>query len=368
MNRTYRFTFGNFVSQVYLQKAIPRAADISRNESGLPLPRSLLICDTHTEGIAREIGRNSDIPLCILPPGETAKGWPSVERILAAAKAGGLGRDGLFIAVGGGVISDLTAFGASIFMRGCRLCIISTTLLGMADAALGGKTGFDLFGIKNLAGTFYPAAFIYLPLDALTTLPQGEWKSGMAEIIKTALLDDGKMIKKLKSLGSEFLRGDLLPGHTDRLFELIGASVELKGRIVSADPQETGTERALLNLGHTFAHALESSAGLGTISHGEAVAWGLVRSCELGHHIGVTPKERAEEIVDLVRSFGYEVTTPHPMVKDNERFMEALKRDKKQKAGKLSFVIPAAQGAVIIQDELIEKRFLPPLINGEYAL
>jgi 3-dehydroquinate synthase len=190
----------------------------------------------------------------------------------------------------------------------------------------------------------------------------------MAEIIKTALLDDGEMIKKLKGLGSEFLRGDLPPDHVERLFELIGASVELKGRIVSADPRETGTERALLNLGHTFAHALESSAGLGTISHGEAVAWGLVRSCELGHHMGITPRERAEEIVELVRSFGYEVTTPHPMMEDNERFMKALKGDKKQKAGKLSFIIPAAQGAIITQDELIEKRFLQPLMNGEYVL
>jgi 3-dehydroquinate synthase len=238
----------------------------------------------------------------------------------------------------------------------------------MADAALGGKTGFDLFGIKNLAGTFYPAGQIYLPLDALATLPQGEWKSGMAELIKTALLDEGEMLKNLKALGGEFLKGELLPGHEERLFELIGASVEIKGRIVSSDPQETGTERALLNLGHTFAHALESSAGLGTISHGEAVAWGLVRSCELGHHMGITPKERAGEIIELVRSFGYEITTPHPMIEDSEKFMKALKGDKKQKAGKLSFVIPTARGARIVQDDLIEKRFLKPLVNGEYVI
>jgi 3-dehydroquinate synthase len=291
-----------------------------------------------------------------------------VERILAAAKTGGLGRDGLFIAVGGGVVSDLAAFGASIFMRGCRLCIVATTLLGMVDAALGGKTGFDLFGIKNLAGTFYPARHIYLPLETLTTLPREEWKSGMAELIKTSLLDDGELGKALKVLGAAFSRGNLLPEHEELLFELISASVKIKGRIVEADPQETGTERALLNLGHTFAHALESSAGLGTISHGEAVAWGLVRSGELGHHIGITPKERAREITELVRSFGYEITTPHPKMGDKEIFMKALRSDKKQKTGKLRFVIPGAQSAQIIQDDLIEDRFLQPLINGEYAL
>jgi 3-dehydroquinate synthase len=176
------------------------------------------------------------------------------------------------------------------------------------------------------------------------------------------------MKKNLRTLGTAFRRGDLLPEYEDLLFELISASVKIKGRIVEADPEETGTERARLNWGHTFAHALESSAGLGTISHGEAVAWGLVRSCELGHHIGVTPRERALEIIDLVRSFGYEIMTPHPKMGDKEIFMKALRSDKKQKAGKLRFVIPAVQSVQIIQDDLIEDRFLQPLINGEYTL
>lgn len=368
MIREHRFTFGKFVSQVHLRKELPQMDGIFPDEPGSPVFRSILICDTHTEAIALSIKQNHDIPLCVLSGGEAAKGWPAVERILAAAKKGGLGRDGLFIAVGGGVVSDLSAFGASVFMRGCKLCIVSTTLLGMVDAALGGKTGFDLFGIKNLAGTFYPARHIYLPLDTLTTLPREEWRSGMAELIKTALLGGGEMEKALRVLGAAFSRGDLLPEHEELLFELVSASVKIKGRIVEADPQETGTERALLNWGHTFAHALESSAGLGNISHGEAVAWGLVRSCELGHHIGITPKERALEITDLVRSFGYEITTPHPKMGDKKNFIKALWGDKKQKAGKLRFVIPAVQGVQIIQDDLIEDRFLQSLINGEYAL
>lgn len=366
MMREHYFTFGKFVSQVHLQKELPRADDIFQDNRA---SRSILISDIHTEAIARSIGQNYDIPHCVLPGGEAAKGWPAVERILAAAKAGGLGRDGLFIAVGGGVVSDLAAFAASIYMRGCKLCIVSTTLLGMVDAALGGKTGFDLFGIKNLAGTFYPAGHIYLSLDALTTLPRREWKSGMAELIKTALLEDGgEMEERLKVLGPAFEAGDLLPGHDGALFELVSASVRLKGRIVEADPEESGTERALLNLGHTFAHALESSAGFGTLSHGEAVAWGLVRSGELGHHMGITPLERAREIKDLVLSFGYEIATPHPKMGDWDVFLQALRGDKKQWAGKLRFVIPTAHGAQVVQDDLIEERLLYPLINGEYML
>lgn len=374
MTQEYGFTFGQFSSQVHLQKEIPPADDILYQTNTVSASRAVLVCDTHTEAIARRIRQHHDIPLCVLSPGETAKGWSAVEQILTAAKAGGLGRDGLFIALGGGVVSDLTAFGASVFMRGAKLCIVSTTLLGMADAALGGKTGFDLLGIKNLVGTFYPAGHIYLPLEALTTLPRREWKSGMAELIKTALLDDGGMVAALKILGDKFPREDefpgehFLPNYEESLFELIAAAVKIKGRIVEADPRETGTERALLNLGHTFAHALESSAGLGNLSHGEAVAWGLVRSCELGHHLGITPRERAVEITGLIRSFGYEIAVPHPKMGDKKIFMAALRGDKKQKAGKLRFVIPASRSALVVEDDLIEQRSLEPLINGEYVL
>jgi 3-dehydroquinate synthase len=368
MTREYGFTFGQFSSQVHLQKEIPRMDDILLSAGTASESRAILVCDTHTEGIARKLRGDHAISLCVLEAGEAAKGWPAVERILAAAHQGGLGRDGLFIALGGGVVSDLTAFGASLFKRGSKLSIVSTTLLGMVDASLGGKTGIDLFGIKNLAGTFYPASHIYLSLDTLATLPPREWKSGMAELIKTALLDDGEMVKTLKLLGEEFPQGELLPKYEELLLELIAASVKIKGRIVEADPQETGTERALLNLGHTFAHALESSAGLGMVSHGEAVAWGLVRSCELGHHIGITPIERAREIINLVRSFGYEIATPHPQMGDRENFITALRGDKKQRAGKLRFVIPAARSARVIQNDLIDAPCLSSLINGEYAL
>ncbi|MDR3162018.1 MAG: 3-dehydroquinate synthase [Spirochaetaceae bacterium] len=330
--------------------------------------RSLLVCDPHTEALAAPILGDRDIPRCVLPPGETAKGWASVERILAAAAEAGLGRDGLFIALGGGVISDLTAFGASIFMRGCRLCIISTTLLGMADAALGGKTGFDLFGIKNLAGTFYPAEGIYMPLEALASLPQREWKSGMAEVIKTAILGDRALMDLLRSPGGDLKGGDLLRTHREAVFELIAACVEIKGRIVEADPRETGTDRALLNLGHTFAHALESAAGLGNLSHGEAVAWGLVRSCELGLRLGITPEERAREISALIRSYGYETAAPHPLMGDGRSFMQALGGDKKKKAGTLNVVIPAARRALLVETGPEEQRLLLPLINGALTL
>jgi 3-dehydroquinate synthase len=281
-----------------------------------------------------------------------------VEQILRSAREAGLGRDGLFVAVGGGVVSDLTGFAASVYMRGTRLCIVSTTLLGMVDAAVGGKTGFDLFEIKNLAGTFFPAGRVYLPVSSLGTLPPAEWKSGMAELLKTAVLDGDVFFALAASLNQNFSPGSfspsfpeaftrrLLEGGAEKLMDCLSRAIAYKGRIVESDPKEHGTQRALLNLGHTFAHALESAAGLGRLSHGEAVAWGIIRACELGIALGATPPSRAETIGRLFSSYGYETAAPHPLMGDIDPFLKALGGDKKKKGGGLVFIVPAAEGAL----------------------
>jgi 3-dehydroquinate synthase len=257
MHQDYTFTFDKTPSCIRIQEQFPSIDRICADfESigGNAVGQVLLVCDPNTAYIARDILGTQSRPWCVVPSGETAKNWVSVEAILRAGKEAGLGRDGLFIGVGGGVVSDLTAFAASVYMRGAGLCLVSTTLLSMVDAAVGGKTGFDLFGMKNLAGTFYPAPLIYMPLDSLLGLPKAEWKSGMGELIKTAVLDHtGALLEYLRSLGPE------PPNSRDRsawdgIFASIAESVQIKGRIVEADPRETGTERARLNLGrkHTI--------------------------------------------------------------------------------------------------------------------
>jgi 3-dehydroquinate synthase len=369
MQKDHRFVFGQTVSRALIRERLPSLDEaLAETEA----PQALLVCDAHSEYLARKIPGSRNAPLCVLEPGETAKGWASVERILAAACEAGLGRDGLFLGIGGGVVTDLAAFAASIYMRGVRLCFVSTTLLGMVDAALGGKTGFDFLGIKNLAGTFYPASLVYLPLEALKTLPPEQWKSGMGELLKTAVLDgDGAALDQARALmpfmrgifdGSRSFTGDAYPV----LAELIGRSLLAKGRIVEADPRESsGTGRALLNLGHTFGHALEAAAGLGSLSHGEAVAWGLVRACELGSALGLTPENRAREIRELVAAYGYETAAPHPLMKDAAFFMQALSGDKKKKAGKLAFVVPNAAGAELVSAASIPSGLLEKIINGD---
>jgi len=317
---------------------MPSLPDINeiKKDFGVDNGKFLLICDTNTFRFADIIRDNRDIPVCTLEPGEAHKDWQSVETILKAAVDAQIGRDGIFIGIGGGVITDLSAFAASIYMRGCALALISTTLLGMVDASVGGKTGFDLFGIKNLAGTFYPAGHVYIPTESLASLPPAEWKSGMAELIKTAILE-----------GDEFLAlvEEIKGGFTDKaIAPCIERAVRFKGRIVEEDPFEKGNRRMLLNLGHTFGHALEAAAGLGRISHGEAVAWGIARSCELGLALGICPPHRAKRIMSLLTAFDYETAAPHPFAAGAE-IIRALGSDKKKRGGKIIFIVPDEKSA-----------------------
>jgi 3-dehydroquinate synthase len=350
----YTFNFDGAAQDIRITGPVPSLKVILEDLKALPgAAQTLVICDENTLPLARLIVPQED--LCVLKAGESHKDWDAVESIFRAAIAAGIGREGLFIACGGGVVSDLAGFAASIYMRGIGFCTVSTTLLGMVDAAMGGKTGFDLMGIKNLAGTFYPARIVYLPVERLATLPPAEWKSGMAELIKTAVLD-GEDFFRLLETGP-------LSANSNEIAEAVSRAVAYKGRVVEEDPRETGSRRALLNLGHSFGHALESSAGLGRITHGEAVAWGMARACELGRQLGITPAERAERILALLKRHGCETAAPHPMMGNTGDFMTALGKDKKKRGGKSVFIIPNKESAEILQETPGEE-LLTHIIKG----
>jgi len=330
-----QFNFGTYQTTAHITQPLPVIDEIEKN-FGVNAGKFLLICDTNTSRFTGKILDNRDIPVCVLKPGESQKNWQSVETILKTAGGAQIGRDGIFIGVGGGVITDISAFAASIYMRGCALALISTSLLGMVDASVGGKTGFDLFGIKNLAGTFYPAGHVYIPLESLASLPPDEWKSGMAELIKTAVLEGDEFLDMVEGLNGGFTDSAIAP--------CVERAVRFKGRIVEEDPFEKGNRRVLLNLGHTFGHALEAAVGLGRISHGSAVAWGIARSCELGLALGVCPQYRAKRIMSLLGAFDYETTAPHPLA-DSAVLINALGSDKKKRSGKLVFIVPDEKSA-----------------------
>ena len=345
MTRTFLFTEMNAAvckTTVYFSYETPQLDALFAAFDDKRPARALFIADAHTEAAARRIIASSGQPLCVLEPGETAKTPRSVEKIIASARENALGRDALFVGVGGGVVTDLAGFAASVYMRGVRLAFVSTTLLGMVDASVGGKTGFDYLGLKNLVGTFYPARAVFMPRETLETLPPRELKSGFAELIKTMILEEDGEEEVRFTLALAALRGEA------GLEPLIQQAVERKGRIVEADPRESGGARALLNLGHTFAHALEAHAGFGALTHGEAVAWGIAQAARLGVRLGKTPEDRARRIIELLEETGYETEAPHPAARDTAAFMASLAGDKKREAGHYRFVVPSRRSAEVV--------------------
>jgi 3-dehydroquinate synthase len=296
----------------------------------------LVVADTTT---ARLLG-NGTRALIELPCGEKAKIWESVSAILERCAALELGRDSTLAGVGGGVVCDVAAFAASLYMRGCGLILAPTTLLAMVDASLGGKTGIDFLGYKNLVGTFYPASRIIICTDVLRGLPEREYRSGLAEVIKSAVIGDAALFSLLEEKKAAVLSRD--PAVIE---EMIRRSLSVKGRIVEEDPRESG-KRAFLNLGHTFGHALESATGFSQWTHGEAVAWGIGRALASGVRLGITDRAFAGRVRDLLRSYGYRLEAGVGI----EDLSAAILRDKKRKAGKTRIVLAAGMEAMLVRE------------------
>jgi 3-dehydroquinate synthase len=301
-------------------------------------------------------GFNASAPLLVLEPGEEHKNLESIERILNAALSAGLARDSLFVGFGGGVVTDMTAFAASLYMRGAALELVPTTLLAMADAAIGGKTGIDFGNYKNCVGSFYPAQKIHISVDLLSSLGDTEYRSGLAEVFKTALLYAPKLFQ---ILGEK--KELILSRNRELLGEIVKRCVQAKAHVVERDLHEKG-ERMFLNLGHTFGHALESVAGFGSITHGDAVAWGIARALALGEKLGITDPEYTAEVLPVLESYGWSSAPVHPVlsarVSSGElaansiagNLLAAMKNDKKKKGGNIRFVIQREINSTLVTE------------------
>lgn len=280
----------------------------------------------------------------ILPPGEKFKSWDSVETIVSAALDARLSRDSWFIGFGGGVVCDITALAASLYMRGCNLALVPTTLLCMVDASLGGKTAIDFRGGKNLIGSFYPARDVLVAPATLRTLPSGEYLSGLGEVLKHALLTEDRSLY-------DFLLGNkqaILNRDRDAVAWMVEASLKVKASYITRDPEEKLGIRSFLNFGHTFGHALETAARFG-VAHGRAVAWGMGRALLCGSEMGVTPKEVAEDGMRLLDAYGYD-TSRRIGRGDWLDFWEALSKDKKRMGGSVKFVLLEGFGKPVLAD------------------
>ena len=274
---------------------------------------------------------------------ESAKHLGSVEQIARSLSRAGADRKALVIAVGGGVVGDVAGFVAASYLRGVALVQIPTTLVAQVDSSIGGKTGVNLPEGKNLVGAFYPPRLVVTDPDLLRSLPPREFRGGLAEVIKHAVIADALMFARLEKDIDKILRRD-----QDLLGSLIPRNVQIKARVVSRDERESGL-REILNFGHTFAHALESVTHYRRYQHGEAVAWGMVAAAFLGHEIGLTPAEDVSRIVSLVCRLG--PLPPWPAV-SLSTLVKAMHSDKKTRSGVLRFVLSPRLGQARTYDKV----------------
>ncbi len=287
--------------------------------------------------------------LIVLPAGEAAKNIDSVLSIVKAALDKDFTRNAVFIGIGGGVICDMTGFAASMFKRGVQCEFIPTTLLADVDAAIGGKTGCDFSSYKNMIGAFWPARSVRIWSGCIQTLSDREYRSGLAEALKTALLFSEELVHLFEDKREQVLSRD-----DSVLLTIIKECAKAKAKIVHEDLREQGN-RAFLNYGHTFGHALESVAGLGTVTHGEGVAWGMGRACDIGVRLGICSKDFAERTKNLLASYGYDMAPVPQALKEitnaSERLLTAMKKDKKNMtASCIRLILQAAPLRTIIKE------------------
>jgi len=275
--------------------------------------------------------------------GERSKSIRVLEKLAAELLGRGADRRSLLILFGGGVIGDLGGFLASVYMRGVDCVHVPTTLLAQVDSSVGGKTAVNLGAMKNLLGTFYPARLVLSEPRVLSSMSERDFRSGLYEVVKHAILDGPKLFERLeRSVDS------LRPGSVDQIEPVLARAVKVKVDVVNHDEREAGL-RAVLNLGHTFGHAIEECTHYRRFLHGEAVGWGLLAASRLSQRLGLLKTSEGERIESLVLRLG-----PLPPVRDIafNRILRLLPQDKKAVSGKVRWVAPEKIGKVRILENV----------------
>lgn len=296
----------------------------------LPAARIIVITDHNLERLYPEL--LSPFERIVIGEGEQIKTLATVEMIYSRLIEMGADRKTFLLGVGGGIVTDITGFVAASYMRGVEFGFISTTLLSQVDAGVGGKNGVNLGGYKNMIGTFNQPKFVICDVSMLSTLSDREVRAGIAEITKSAIISDPVLFEMLEGLTFEALRAD-----QDLLSRAVIASVRVKAAIVERDERESG-ERRKLNLGHTFAHAIEKLSR--EMIHGEAVACGTKIATEMSLKMGLISEADAARIIAIHESLGFNLTPPL----DVKELFGAISRDKKAEEGSIFMVLPRSIG------------------------
>lgn len=332
------------------RRALPRAAEFLPAQ--MKFTRALIVTDSNVAplygGAVEASFARAGLPasLIVIPAGEREKNLSRVEALYHEMARAGLDRRSLAVALGGGVVGDITGFAAATYMRGIHVMQIPTTIVAQVDSSIGGKTGVDLAEGKNLVGAFHQPIAVVADPEALSTLPAREVRAGLAEVVKHGVITDAAYFGMLEGQGARLLAMDAATAEA-----VVLRSVEIKAAVVSADEREgEGGPRATLNFGHTVGHALEAATRYEAYLHGEAVAVGMVAAANIALAMDLCSSEVVERITSLLRAIGLP-TTPAPVgpaggpVRASD-IVSALALDKKAVAGRARFVLPREIGRV----------------------
>lgn len=342
---------------------LPRAYDVLVGpiEAGLERIRDIssgakpiLVSEPRVFGLhGTKVGEVLGADPILVPEGEAAKDWKELHDLLSAFAERRATRQTPIVALGGGSVGDLAGLAASMFKRGCPVVHIPTTLLAQADSAIGGKTAIDAFGEKNLVGTFHQPSLVMVDPAYLDTLDARQLRAGYAEVVKYGLIDDPAFFAWCEAN----VRG-LLAGHPDLRLHAITTSISAKARIVSGDVDDRSGKRALLNLGHSFAHAIEAEAGLGKILHGEAVALGLSLAFRFSAELGLCSQSDADRVVTHLAACGLPSRLADVGIGSGSSLASWIARDKKNQVGSLSLVLVRGIGRAFFERTVDSRRLL----------
>jgi 3-dehydroquinate synthase len=299
--------------------------------------------ESHAASVAASLAAaGARVDVLEVKPGEASKSVAEAARLWEALLAAGADRKTAVVAVGGGVVGDLAGFVAATFGRGLSFFQVPTTLLAQVDSSVGGKVGINLPGAKNMVGAFWQPRGVLIDIGVLDTLPEREYRSGLAEVVKYGVILDAEFFAWLESHAAA-----ILARKPDELTHIVTRCCQLKAQVVAGDEREEFGGRAVLNYGHTFAHAIETVTGYGQFLHGEAVSLGMCRAARLAELLGRVGGEFRQRQEKRLAAFG--LPTAMPQLSTDE-LLAAMQRDKKSVHGRLRFVLPTRLGHV----ELVE--------------
>jgi 3-dehydroquinate synthase len=308
---------------------------------GGKLPRLFIVTSPEIWGLwsKRVLSSFEEAPVVLfLPSGERHKRMASVESLAQQLAVAGADRDSMLLALGGGVVGDITGFLAAIYMRGIRYVQLPTTLLAQVDSAVGGKTGVNLLAGKNLIGSFHHPLAVLADTNTLATLPSAELRAGLQESVKAGVIYDARLFRFMEQNADAVLAGDAAA-----LARVVTASVHVKAAVVSQDERESGL-RMILNFGHTLGHAIEAATGYRQLLHGEAVGWGSIAATYVSLQRGTLKQKDADRIIALVLRYG-----PLPAFKAKaEKLVALTSSDKKTRSGRRAFVLAKGIGSTEI--------------------